>query len=261
MRRARTHFVSSCLLYVSSVGFVCAGLASCTSHPADAVRPTTAAEDASASAAAQLAAQAWTAQQRYADAAMPFELLGKVGMPRGSANIRWRQADEQFELRLWGPFGAGAASIRGDVSAIRFERDGLERAGDPAEILSTELGWRVPVGALSYWVRGLPAPLDAATALELREGRLAHVEQAGWSIAIDRYQQQPDGGWLPARLTARQADVRFTLVVQSWAFGPSLAAEPGEGSAGELPPTEAPAGDAAPGQGTAAEPAAARAAP
>ncbi len=239
MRRAGIYIASACVFFASM------GMAGCTSHPAAATGPPAAAAGDAPQLTAQLTAQlttqlttqAWTTQQSYAAAAIPFELLGKVGMPRGSANIRWRQAGEQFDLRLWGPFGAGTAIIHGDASAIRFERDGLERVGDPAEILSHELGWSVPVGALSYWVRGLPAPMHAATAFALRDGRLAHVEQAGWSIDIDRYQQQSDGGWLPARLIARQADVRFTLVVQSWTYGAARAAASPESAAGAPAPS------------------------
>ena len=209
---------------------VCAGMVGCRSTLPDAPGPTGAPRGAASGTPAD-----WSVQQRYAAAALPFELLGKVAMPSGSANIRWQQRGERFELRLWGPFGAGAAIIRGDASAIRFERDGVERAGDPLQILSDELGWSVPVDALSFWVRGLPAPAQDTISLELRDGRLAHMRQAGWSIDIDRYQRQADGGWLPARLTARQADVRFTLVVQSWVYGAAMpatsAVEPASASA------------------------------
>lgn len=162
---------------------------------------------------------AWQAQQVYAGAAIPFEVIGKVGMPRGSANLRWRQQGERFDLRFWGPFGAGAATIEGDPSWVRFVREDVRREGDPVVILRDELGWRVPVAALAWWVRGLPAPDAPVAALGFDGSRLAGLRQAGWTIAIERYAQQADGGWLPEKLTATGEGGRFTLVLQAWNTG------------------------------------------
>ena len=226
MRRGVFNVLRMCIAAVSMA------MAGCNSSAPHAANPPAPMSSEPAGEPDSTAAAVWATQQRYAVAAMPFELLGKVGMRRGSANIRWQQSGELFNLRLWGPFGAGTAVIDGDVAAIRFVRDGIERVGNPTEILSQELGWNVPVGALSYWVRGVPAPSAAVTSLELREGRLMHMQQSGWTIDIDAYKQQADGGWLPARLTAREVPspaaapddgARFTLVVQSWVHGAALA--------------------------------------
>lgn len=157
---------------------------------------------------------------------MPFEVLGKVGMPRGSASLRWRQHGDAFELRFWGPFGAGVATLEGSTRWVRFVRDDVRREGDPMAILADELGWRVPVGALAWWVRGLPAPDQPFTAAAYAEGRLTQWQQADWAITIDRYGQQADGGWLPEKVTALGTNGRFTLVVQQWRTGPGVGAEP-----------------------------------
>ena len=167
----------------------------------------------------------WAAQQAYAGAAMPFEVLGKVGMPRGSANVRWRQHGDAFELRFWGPFGAGVATLEGNTRWVRFVRDDVRREGDPVAILADELGWRVPVGALAWWVRGLPAPDRPVNGASYVAGRLAQWQQDGWAIAIERYGQQADGGWLPEKVTALGANGRFTLVVQQWRSGAAVGAE------------------------------------
>ena len=153
-------------------------------------------------------------------------------MPRGSANLRWRQQGERFDLRFWGPFGAGTATIEGDPAWVRFVREDLRREGDPVAILRDELGWRVPVAALAWWVRGLPAPDAPPDALGFEGSRLSGLRQAGWTIAIERYARQADGGWLPEKVTATGDGGRFTLVLQEWHVG---AAFPGDAEAAPAP--------------------------
>lgn len=160
----------------------------------------------------------------YARAALPFEVFGKIGMPRGSANLRWRQQGEAFELRFWGPFGTGVAEIHGTPEHVRFVRGDVQREGEPSQILSAELGWKIPVAALAYWIRGLQAPAwPSGEERVLASGGRA-FDQAGWTIAIERYARQPDGGELPERLVATGPEGRFVIAVQSWRVGAAVSA-------------------------------------
>ena len=147
-------------------------------------------------------------------------LLGKLGTPSGSANLRWEQWENRFSIRLWGPMGQATTLITGDVRRVVLERaDGGERrVGDPAVILKEELGWEIPVGALGYWVRGVPAPDGAATNLQLSEGRAAAFGQNGWHIEVSRYMAVA-GRSLPARITAARGEHRVTLVIREWHLG------------------------------------------
>ena len=118
---------------------------------------------------------------RWAADQPKFMLLGKLGTPSGSANLRWEQWGEHFVIRLWGPMGQATTLITGDVRRVVLERadGGARRVGDPSVILNEELGWEIPIGALSYWVRGVPAPGVEPT------NNLA--EQAIRFVVIDRH--------------------------------------------------------------------------
>ena len=157
-------------------------------------------------------ATGWETHARWAGEQSRFMLLGKLGTPSGSANLRWEQWENRFSIRLWGPMGQATTLITGDVRRVVLERaDGGERrVGDPAVILKEELGWEIPVGALGYWVRGVPARDGAATNLQLSEGRAAAFGQNGWHIEVSRYMAVA-GRSLPARITAARGEHRVTL--------------------------------------------------
>ena len=157
---------------------------------------------------------------RWAADQPKFMLLGKLGTPSGSANLRWEQWGEHFVIRLWGPMGQATTLITGDVRRVVLERadGGARRVGDPSVILNEELGWEIPIGALSYWVRGVPAPGVEPTNLDLVDGRAQSFDQSGWHIAIPSYTGVARHS-LPAKLTAALGDHRVTLLIREWHLG------------------------------------------
>ena len=70
----------------------------------------------------------------------------------------------------------------------RFADGRRARAESPEALLEREVGWSVPLTGLRYWIVGAPA-LDGATSkMELDDrGRLARLEQAGWTVIYERY--------------------------------------------------------------------------
>ena len=70
-------------------------------------------------------------------------------------------------------------------------------------LMREEFGWKMPVEALAYWVRGVPVPQHSHETLELdADGRLSFLDQRGWQLEIASYRDQ-DGLQLPARLSLR----------------------------------------------------------
>ncbi|MGM0571595.1 lipoprotein insertase outer membrane protein LolB [Marinobacter sp.] len=167
----------------------------------------------------------WSERQRTLQDFNHWVLTGKLAVRQpgdsGSAVInRWTQSNEHYQLALSSSFlGMGSTRLEGTPGFIELELpDGETYASsDPQGLIYAATGWELPIEALVWWVRGLPAPEGDFRLAFDRDGRLAQVEQKGWTIRYERWRgfidDQPD---LPARLTARKGDKLVRLVVSSW---------------------------------------------
>ena len=136
-----------------------------------------------------------------------------------NGNLHWEQRREYFDARVSGPLGMGTVRIAGDPGEVRVtDKDGGEvLLDDPENDLRRLYGWHIPVESLRYWALGIPDPAHVATTEQAPDGRLTRLQQAGWTVVIDRY--RPGGGQLmPRRLKASRGDSRVTLVIDRWAF-------------------------------------------
>ncbi|WP_304639894.1 lipoprotein insertase outer membrane protein LolB [Pseudomonas sp.] len=164
---------------------------------------------------------AWQAHRQTVEPITDWTLQGKLGLrslrESGSGTLYWLQQKDAYDIRLSGPLGRGATRIAGDQQGVT-----LEIAGQPSlsatsaeELVEEQIGWRLPVDNLLWWVRGLPAP-NSPSRLQLdTDSRLARLTQAGWVIEYSRY-QQVDGVTLPQRMQLSGHDVLLTLVVTQW---------------------------------------------
>ncbi|AZE82148.1 Outer membrane lipoprotein LolB [Pseudomonas orientalis] len=150
-----------------------------------------------------------------------WQIEGKVGVraPKdsGSGTLFWLQRQDYYDIRLSGPLGRGAARLTGRPGQVSLEvaNQGRYEATSPEELLEQQIGWKLPVSHLVWWVRGLPAP-DSKSRLSLNgDSRLASLEQDGWQVEYLSYVQQ-NGYWLPARIKLHGTDLDVTLVIKDW---------------------------------------------
>ena len=150
-----------------------------------------------------------------------WQISGKVGIraPRdsGSGVLFWLQRRDYYDIRLSGPLGRGATRLTGREGDILLEvaNQGRYQAESPEALLEEQIGWRLPVSHLLWWVRGLPAP-DSRSRLTLNaDSRLSQLEQDGWRVEYADYQQQ-NGYWLPQRLKLFGENLDITLVIKEW---------------------------------------------
>lgn len=144
--------------------------------------------------------------------------LASSGSLGSKADLHWRQFDrERFELRLSGPFGAGAVSIAGGTGEVRVRtRDGSQFTTDPERWIRERVGWALPVSGLRYWALGLPAP-DSPALIELNErGEIAVLQQDGWTLEYQEYQPGTGGPTLPRRLQLNGAVASLRLIADRW---------------------------------------------
>jgi outer membrane lipoprotein LolB len=172
---------------------------------------------------------------RSVDAVRPadvetFRVVGRLavsdGEDGGSAGFSWLQRDDSYEFELRQPVSQRTWRLTGDRRGAVLEGgDGGPVRGESAEsLLSEAVGWRVPVGALAYWVRGLPHPWVRGVPghgpvigsdYDDRQ-RLVHLDQDGWQV---EYRSWLDDGVWPDRMVARKGAYIVRLRVQDWSVG------------------------------------------
>ena len=150
-----------------------------------------------------------------------WQISGKVGIraPKdsGSGTLFWLQRQDYYDIRLSGPLGRGAARLTGRPGAVTLEvaNQGRFEAANPEDLLQAQLGWKLPVSHLVWWVRGLPAP-DSKSKLTLDgDSRLSTLEQDNWQVEYLSYSEQ-NGYWLPERIKLHGQDLDVTLVIKDW---------------------------------------------
>lgn len=178
------------------------------------------------SLAGDVAAQ-WRMRQAQLREIDAFLMSGRVTSAELGlrADLRWRESnDGQYELRLSGPFGAGAVELRGNAAGVEVRNsDGSQYTSDPEGWIRARYGWTLPITGLRHWALGLPIPDVAADSVLDDRGRLATLTQSGWQLHYTEYQQQ-NGYDLPRRFEADNGRVKLKLLIDQW---------------DELPPTPA----------------------
>ena len=165
---------------------------------------------------------AWQAHVRALSRFQSWSMLGTLAVRSGSdasrVAMRWRQGRHSYLLRFMGPLGVGLLEVEGSATGVeaRFSNGRRASATSPEALLEQEIGWSVPLHELRYWIVGAPAPDGVLSNMELDDhGRLAHLEQAGWTVVYERYGAINDLA-LPKRIRFSSGSVEATVVVRRW---------------------------------------------
>jgi outer membrane lipoprotein LolB len=170
-----------------------------------------------------------------------WQFRGRVSLVRGEqgwhASLDWRETGGRYRLRLSGPLGQGALQVDGNGASVQLQTaDGREyRAPDADTLVEQATGWQLPVAGIRYWVRGIPAPGVEARITTDQQGRLQHLQQSGWDIRYERYEEVDGRDW-PTRLRLNTADIAIRMVVDQW----TLSNSPEEATAGPVPASRIP---------------------
>ena len=153
--------------------------------------------------------------------AVSWSLQGRLAVRNdqdgGSGSFRWLEQPQNTQMDFHGTLGRGAWRLVAEPAGVVLERaDGSsQRAGTIDEMVQGELGWAIPVDALSWWVRGLAAPGEVERRMLNETGSLAELQQLDWTIEYGRYRSF-QGLELPVKMTARRQDVSVKLAVKDW---------------------------------------------
>ncbi|MCW9023504.1 MAG: lipoprotein insertase outer membrane protein LolB [Gammaproteobacteria bacterium] len=140
-------------------------------------------------------------------------------------DVNWQQQDDQYDIRLSGPLGAGQVRLSGSQAGVYLHDDDKVYFSQEADSLLREhTGVSMPVTSLMYWVRGLPNPhMPDVNVSQLDEyGRLANLKQDGWVVEMKRY-VKVNNLQLPNKLFIKgQPDIEVRMIVDDWQLSSSL---------------------------------------
>jgi outer membrane lipoprotein LolB len=174
-------------------------------------------------------AQAQAHDQQRA-AVTDWSVSGRIavsnGSQGGSGRIDWQQTGDSYSVSLSAPVTRQSWRLSGDATGGRLEgvEGGPRESADVEAMLQETTGWSIPVRALSEWVRGVGASEAGFGPARIVYGdgnRPVRLEQAGWVIDYQGWQETPSEPVMPTRLVATRAQAKVRLIVDEWSLGAS----------------------------------------
>lgn len=152
-----------------------------------------------------------------------YQFRGKMsfsdGKDGGTGSIQWRNNQGFIAARLKGPLGSKSWSISElEQGAELVRNDSTVYAASAEELVSRELGWKVPWEQLKSWVIG-QAFNKKVSEVSWQEDGYTLIEN-GWSIKYSRLKAYPNvlSGKLPHKMIARKGDYSIKLSLKSWTW-------------------------------------------
>ncbi len=146
-----------------------------------------------------------------------FTLQGRVSVQYGeeslSGQLDWRADAASDEVLLSSPLGQGMASISRNEAGVT-----LTRPGEPAvvaenvEMLTqSELGFRLPLAGLRYWIQARPDPARASKVRRSADGSVEQIAQDGWRIDYLQFHENR-----PRKMQVAREGLEIRLVIDEW---------------------------------------------
>lgn len=107
-------------------------------------------------------------------------------------SFTWHERDGRLQLDLRNPMGSTLARVytQGQQAVLVYSDGRQEQAKTPDDLVTQVLGSPVPVAGLRDWMQGLPAAQQAVHNPRYDSaGRLEQVEQDGWRVSLQRYDE------------------------------------------------------------------------
>ncbi len=168
--------------------------------------------------------EGWLEQQQQLQQFKVWEVRGRLGVQTeetgGSADLIWKQSNQDYSIRLILPLGAGSYLIEGNDqgAVVRYPNGQKRQVSNIDNVFSSILGVSLPVSAIRDWVRGLPARSMTVETIQWNDqGLLDTIKQSGWTVEMTDYEGSelllPHSVYL-SREDNEELDIR--LVLRQW---------------------------------------------
>lgn len=169
---------------------------------------------------------AWQQNKLKLEQIHNWNLSGRIAIllqkDNSSASLSWQQSEQDYVIRIIGPFGRGTLELEGNREGVtmRDADNQLLHARDPETLLEDYLGWQVPLTGLHFWIRGLPDPnVEIKTLVLDAQSRISELAQADWQISYGRY-MQTDELSLPQKLELQNQQLKVKVFIKQWDLSP-----------------------------------------
>lgn len=168
----------------------------------------------------------WAQRQDELARIKVWNLSGRLAVNNGveawNLDLDWQQNDDDYQIQISGPFGAGKIKLIGNSSGVLLydSDDQTYYADRPEELLYETTGMHMPVTGLRYWIVGLASPEQKGKVKLDPQGRLAYLEDSHWHVKFRRY-MDVNGLQLPRKIFIDRPDkeIDIRLVIDSWKLG------------------------------------------
>jgi len=168
---------------------------------------------------------AWQQHQQQLAGLHNWRFSGRIaifnGDERQSGRLNWQQQADHSQIIISSTFGTTLLKVnyRPTYTEV-IDKDGQRFDGADGEQLIQRLtGWRLPLGRMADWIKGLPSGADyeldgTGWLAQLSTQPPAGSQQPGWVIHYDSL--RPDAPRLPEALTIESGQLRIKLAINQW---------------------------------------------
>jgi outer membrane lipoprotein LolB len=150
-------------------------------------------------------------------------IKGKIGFKSSeknqSANFRWQQNQQQYQLNLTSVIGTSLLNLKGDKKGVTLTTDDeTYQDSDPSYLIWRVTGWQIPVEKLRLWIKGQHQKNDEV--LISGQGWINQLQPMcnnckDWLINYDNY-KLVDGIWLPHKVLLQNNNNQLIIRVNKW---------------------------------------------
>jgi len=150
-----------------------------------------------------------------------FSLHGRIGVQTNSkgfsGSLQWQHRSTGDDINLYSPLGSQVVSITRTADQVTLQDSSGKRfsAADAETLTQETLGWKLPLTGLADWSIGRPTQSPVQKSIWNDQGLLISLEQDGWKIEYDNYEQQGDYT-LPGKIYLKSEKLNLKLLVETW---------------------------------------------
>ena len=134
-------------------------------------------------------------------------IKGKLGFKspdkKQSANFRWQQTQQNYQLNMTSIIGTSLLNMQGDEQGVTLITDDeTYNDSDPSHLIWRVTGWQIPVEKLQFWIKGQHQSNDVVLTSE--QGWVRQLQPIcnncqNWLINYDNYKLVNEI-WLPHKV-------------------------------------------------------------
>lgn len=150
-----------------------------------------------------------------------WQLKGKIGFKspdkKQSANLRWLQQQDRYQLNLTTIIGTSLLSLKGKRGAVELITDDQTyQDTDPSRLIWRVTGWQIPVEQLSLWIKGQHQNKDKVQLSQ--QGWVSQLSPNckkchDWVILYDNY-ELVETNWLPHKIVLKNPKTNSQLLIK-----------------------------------------------